>query len=618
MTITVDNLVAGPFVTTGVAQNLPFTFKAFTDAEVEVYRSLVDGAEVLVDPDAYSVALNENVDGSRAEGGAVTITWPAGASLYVRAAPSRGQAQTWTNQGARLSNLNEALDRLTLLFLRQGLDMDRAVAEAGGLIGLVGKVDKTALLSNVGDTLIGTSAGGDGAIPRLLVDVLRETQTVSGYEDVALAIDSFTNGGTLYVPRGGFAITVGLGIGNSISLVGQDATSYIDDSAIPVDQDTVTITPTPGLHYELQRIENLTLGDPATGARGGRHGILVDTTEAVGQFTAKLTIQGVNIGLGAGKSIYILHDPTKGVQGGSYATHISNCILRGSLTIENAGDSISILDCIIAQTGVSVNVNLTAGASLLAIERCNLTGAGGAIRSDYSPRIRVLGNNCEHSAVGAVAQNDSAVYNFAGTNGVTVGGIIAQNLISAFGASDAMKLLRIDNARGTLIQDNVFLAGLLTVTTDIEIGSSCQDVRIGGNTYNRSISGTRARTIVDNGQGTMGVEKTLTLLNGWAPSGASQPWKFIKSLDGMVTISGRIAGGTSADDTSVGTLPVGFRPAATIWVPLLSLEATGYEAAWAAFEATGGIKLYGADTATNLGISASFPAAFLADAFSPE
>jgi inosine/xanthosine triphosphate pyrophosphatase family protein len=129
MTITVTNIVAGPFATTGAAQVLGFAFKAFTDVELEVFY--VDGDDdVIVDPDDYAVALNEDLAGARAEGGTVTITMAAGRNLYVRADPLFDQAQVWTNQGARLSNLNEALDRATLRLLRLRYDIDRGVAGA--------------------------------------------------------------------------------------------------------------------------------------------------------------------------------------------------------------------------------------------------------------------------------------------------------------------------------------------------------------------------------------------------------------------------------------------------------------------------------------------------------
>lgn len=126
MTITVTNIVAGPFVGTGLAQVMGFDFKAFTDVEVEVFY-LVDGEDVIVDPDDYVVSLNEDLAGARTEGGTVTMTATLGRSMYLRANPLLTQDQVWTNQGSRLANLNEALDRAHLVALRARYDLERGI-----------------------------------------------------------------------------------------------------------------------------------------------------------------------------------------------------------------------------------------------------------------------------------------------------------------------------------------------------------------------------------------------------------------------------------------------------------------------------------------------------------
>jgi hypothetical protein len=117
MTITVTNLTAGPFTPTGLAQTLPFTFKALTAAELEVYQ-LLGLVETIIDPADYTVTLNTAVDGQINEGGSVILDVAAAVvglgNLYVRAKPSFTQGQVWTDSGSRLKNLNEALDRAAL------------------------------------------------------------------------------------------------------------------------------------------------------------------------------------------------------------------------------------------------------------------------------------------------------------------------------------------------------------------------------------------------------------------------------------------------------------------------------------------------------------------------
>ena len=167
MTITVTNIVAGPFTATGAAQVLPFAFMVFTAAEVEVY-SLASGVETVVDPSNYVVAMNEAVDGSRIEGGTVTYTTTAGLTLYVRAKPSRTQNQVWTNLGSRLSNLNEALDRAVLVMLRVQYDLTRGIgsfedSEAAALAASAAAVAAQVDVQQVYADILALQAAGDHA-----------------------------------------------------------------------------------------------------------------------------------------------------------------------------------------------------------------------------------------------------------------------------------------------------------------------------------------------------------------------------------------------------------------------------------------------------------------------
>ncbi len=205
MTITVTNIEAGPVAATGSAQTLPFGFKAFTEEEVEVY-ALIDGVELISDPDDYSVTLNENADGSPAEGGSIAITAPAGRALYVRAKPRLAQGQVWSNQGSRLVNLNEALDRAALVALRARYDFARAIAVAGSGAGFIDKVDKTALQGAAGAALVGVQK--PGGLLRDLHDVFAESTSSGDFETLSDAAASFGTDtppfieGMVYIPNG--------------------------------------------------------------------------------------------------------------------------------------------------------------------------------------------------------------------------------------------------------------------------------------------------------------------------------------------------------------------------------------------------------------------------------
>lgn len=162
MTITVVNIVAGPFVATGADMVCPFAFKVFTAGEVEV----VYGTDrTVVDPSLYTVQMNKAIDGQAMEGGSVTLDAEAltvGQEFRVVAKPAKTQELVFSDTGSRLRNLNEVADRATLRALRaryegalegagqQLIDLARdAGTEAGEIAGLAAgaaaaanKVDK--------------------------------------------------------------------------------------------------------------------------------------------------------------------------------------------------------------------------------------------------------------------------------------------------------------------------------------------------------------------------------------------------------------------------------------------------------------------------------------------
>lgn len=152
MTITVTDLVAGPFVPTGGEQILPFEFKAMSAAEVEVVQVL-DGVEVAVD---FTLTPNTDLAGAIIEGGEVTVTADADlGEIYVRAAPSFEQGQHWSDTGSSMSALNEALDRGTLrdIYLLDEVG-DRLRAPAVPAAGYLA-------LNADGDTVMASGTGTD-------------------------------------------------------------------------------------------------------------------------------------------------------------------------------------------------------------------------------------------------------------------------------------------------------------------------------------------------------------------------------------------------------------------------------------------------------------------------
>lgn len=134
MTITVTDIDQGPYIATGAAQTVGYTFMTLTEEEISVFFDDGDG-RVLIDPALHTVAPNKNVDGSAKEGGSVELAVgaaPAGADIYLRAAPRDDRDIVWSDVGSRLRNLNDENDRTTLRYLVQAEVLSRAVVAAPG------------------------------------------------------------------------------------------------------------------------------------------------------------------------------------------------------------------------------------------------------------------------------------------------------------------------------------------------------------------------------------------------------------------------------------------------------------------------------------------------------
>lgn len=400
-----------------------------------------------------------------------------------------------------------------------------------------------------------------------------------------------------------------LDITTPVSVSGQGGMySALNPALASAGDDTLKFTPGAAVDCTGVTLTGLALHDPATGLRTGRHGIFLDT-QVAGSNAAGFQMRDMTVGQGAGYAFLHLNVPANNVNGGLFGAVIDSCRLKGGIKLDNSGDSNSITRSIITGTNIGVHASLTPGASLLEVQANNITCAGGAYRLDAGSRPRLIGNNIEHYSAGAVAQNNSAVVNLTGDNGVIYGGVLSQNLVSAFGASDATTLIRLRNCRGLLVQDNMLLSGG-GATVGIDIGADCINVRIGANGYNAAVT-TR---VVDNGIGTMGVLKTATLENGWAPlSGAMAPLQFIKSLNGVVTLRGCIKHGTTTNGTLITTLPIGFRPALIERFMILVVNSGTPQVAELTIESDGSVRINFVQANTQVEIAVQFPADELSD-----
>lgn len=380
---------------------------------------------------------------------------------------------------------------------------------------------------------------------------------------------------------------------------------------------TLNIAPTSALDFGSFLLEGFSLHDPTTGTRAGRYGVFADT-QAAGENLSKFTMRDMRIGEGAHADawgFYHLNNAVANVNGGMFGALIENCAIKGGVRFEESGDSNSVVNSILTGKNIGVWASLISGASLLEVQACNITNDDGAFHIDLGHRTRFIGNNCENTVAGSLANNNAAVVDFNGANGVMHGGVVTENLISAFGTSDATTLLRLVNCRGLLVQDNVFQSGGGAGTTAISIAASCQDIRIGGNAYNVAVT----TKVSDSGVGTMGVVKTPSLSNSWVEFSATQTSaQFMKSIDGMVHIWGIIKDGTTTNGTLLFTLPVGFRPTEIMRFPIFVDNAGTAQIAQLVVESSGAVTIQFVLASDQLDLTGSFPADNVADSVSLE
>lgn len=121
MTVTVTDILAGPFYPNGVTTAFPFSFKIPSAEEVRVF-SYADGVEAVLDPGLYSVAISAD-----AEGGSINFTLPpssALAPLFIEADPLFTQQANFNNNGFLPRTINPQLDRGAIrdLILREKVD----------------------------------------------------------------------------------------------------------------------------------------------------------------------------------------------------------------------------------------------------------------------------------------------------------------------------------------------------------------------------------------------------------------------------------------------------------------------------------------------------------------
>lgn len=420
--------------------------------------------------------------------------------------------------------------------------MEIAMRDMGDLIALANANLK--ILSGPVVNVLGYGAKGDG--------VTDDTPTIQK------AIEACPAGGQVIFPVGTYRLrgngTELLLITKPIRLIGYGVYSTLLISAdVGASTDVIRISPDVSYKKEFAGIGSLNI-EPESGTPA-RHGIHIDL-QSPSQYLSKHTIQDMDIRQLGGHAIH-LSNPVN--TDGYFTSTICDNRLYGGMFFERIGDSIYILRNSI--TGENVGIELTAveGAVTVLVQANNITAAGGAIKADTASQLKILYNQLEQVSpyTGTV---DAMVY------------ITNSQLPEVIGNNLNGRDLVDHNIRfGT----NVLL-GKIDTNTFRQGSAEC--IRVDAGTVGATITAQNIYinlsedeippSILDNGTGTSGVNKVLTLLNGYTAVDTvnyNVP-SIYKDCEGTVFVKGVIQPGIRTAGTVIFNLPVNFRPKKSLTV----------------------------------------------------
>lgn len=157
--------------------------------------AFADADDVVVELDGALLASGYSISGAGDEDGG-TLTFEAApdaaTELYAyRETPLVQEIAPVNNSTVFASVLGRGLDQAAMRHQEIRAYLDRVVTEAGSDIGLIGKVDKTALAASNGTTIVGYTPAGTGAVARTLQAVLRNLPNFA--QNFAAAVNGTTD-----------------------------------------------------------------------------------------------------------------------------------------------------------------------------------------------------------------------------------------------------------------------------------------------------------------------------------------------------------------------------------------------------------------------------------------
>lgn len=426
-------------------------------------------------------------------------------------------------------------------------------------VGLKGELAGTG-----GSGMVGFTQSGTGAVLRTAQGKMRECVTLQDFGSVGnmSSNDSAgaqkalnTNRPVTAISATGYKITSQLTSNADAKITGEGLSSALSFSGLPASVDAFKFSPpADGNAREYAGLSGVYILQSS----GGRHTVLVDVS-AAGQIVSRFKVDSSYLRAnGAGNYAFVVHNPTNAADR-FFLGYFENSVFDGGLLLNGAGDSINVIgntftgvnEAVVLVQTTEASPGASGPSSMFVFERNNSTADKGIhIIEAQSPKIRDNNLECGNGPGAGVEQ---ALINIEGrTKGIFGAEVTGNAIMNAPNCTTGVFLGNTDRA---LVENNIF--GVAATGYSIVVSPNSKNAMIGVNTFNPTGTG---REIQDLGVGTKGVLKYPTLLNGWGTVVNLEPAGFIKSIDGLLRISGVIGNGIVTSGTTLFILPDGFRP----------------------------------------------------------
>jgi hypothetical protein len=440
-----------------------------------------------------------------------------------------------------------------------------------------------------------------GSVATNVGDKLAQTVSVKdfgavgdGVTDDTAAIQAAINaayGKTLFVPAGSYYLNTVtnsalLSITNRIQIVADFGAEFRYGTAAGATDDVIRIDPLT-IADEGVEIDGLWILEKTGSPARDVIKIYLDATHGL----KKLRLTNCLFRAKNGYAIRCLN-PTYANANGLFFTDIDKCELIGGFYSDGHGDTTRIANSVFTGQNRGIEIEMlpatapAATSSQLHIYNNNITSLGGAIFIRRGRNVMIEGNNIEQ--VVDFENNYCVQLNYLDED---AGGVswVRGNKIEPSDPTSKCGGLGMFNCIGTIVEGNQIGSSAkvsgLTICVAITESELClvhsNNFIISDDCYGLSVDSTAKNIsyiagniinitssfseVVDQGEGTKGVFKTVSLQNSWADAGgAYETLKFIKNEENTVLIEGVLASGTLTSDTLMFTLPSGFRPDARL------------------------------------------------------